>query len=233
MKKQIQTYFRDFSSLLFPNLCIACGRGLLKGEELLCTFCFFHLPKTWFHNDDENPVSKTFWGRVDIAHATACFYFTKGNNVQQMLHELKYKKNKPVGIYIGRYYGRELKDHYGFGTVEVVVPVPLHPKKKRKRGYNQSEMFAGGLCDTMQIKMETKCLVRKTASETQTRKSRFSRWENVKDIFVVKNQDRLIGKHILLVDDVITTGATMEACILALSQIPGSKISVAAIAYAL
>jgi len=232
MIRLIREYLHAFSALLYPNLCLACGRDLVKGEEVICSHCVFHLPKTYFHNDLENPVAKTFWGRVKVEHATACVYFSKGNNIQQLLHQLKYKGKKEVGIFFGKYFGLELKQTDGFNTVETIIPVPLHKKKLRKRGFNQSEVFAKGLSKSLEINMETDCLYRKTASETQTRKSRFKRWQNVDSIFDIRQAHRLENKHVLLVDDVITTGATMEACVQALQQIPGVKVSVAAIAYA-
>jgi len=165
----------------------------------------------------------------------ACAYlsFNKGSRVQTLIHKLKYKGRQEIGHYLGYRYGLLLRNSPLFQTVNYIVPVPLHPQKQRQRGYNQSEIIARGLSSSMKILLETTTLVRTKPTETQTRKSRFKRWENVKDIFVVTRTDLFADRHILLVDDVITTGATLEACILALSGVPGCRISVAAIAASL
>jgi ComF family protein len=222
----------DLFCLFFPNLCAGCGRTLMRGEKVICTHCRFHLPKTYFHHDTDNPLTRVFWGRVNLEGVAAYVYFQKGSTVQHLLHQLKYKGNKEIGIQMGRLYGLELNTADVFRDTELIIPVPLHPRKLRTRGYNQSEMFAEGLAAVMQAKLETRVVYRKVYSQTQTRKSRYSRWENVESIFVLKNPDRIKGKHILLVDDVITTGATTEACAHVLQQVPGVRVSVASIAYA-
>ncbi len=231
MKKLI-VLLGDFFSLFYPELCQACGEPLMKGEEVICTLCHFHLPKTWFHHDQDNQLTRSFWGRVYLNAAAAFLYFQKGSRVQQLLHRLKYEGHKEIGIYIGKVYGLELMKSPWFRNADVIIPVPLHIKKLRKRGYNQSEMFAEGLAQTMDAKLETGCLYRVVHSSTQTRKSRFQRWENVEDIFRIRHPEKLQGKHILIVDDVITTGATIESCAQALMTVPGVKVSAVAIAYA-
>lgn len=153
--------------------------------------------------------------------------------VQRMIHELKYKRNKEIGYYLGELFGRKLNESVLFESVDYVVPVPLHKKKLRKRGYNQSEIIAAGICKTFNKDLSTDNLFRKTHSSTQTRKSRFQRWENVKDIFSLKKPAQFRGKHILIIDDVITTGSTLEACAYSLNQINNIKISMAALAYTL
>ena len=222
----------DFFCLFFPNLCAGCGRPLMRGERVICTLCQFHLPKTYFHNDIDNPLTKVYWGRVELLGVTAFLYFQKGGTVQHLLHQLKYKDRKEIGIQMGKLYGLELKAADIFKDSEIIIPVPLHPRKQRKRGYNQSQMFAEGLASVMQARLEIKVLYRKVHSQTQTRKSRYNRWENVENIFGIRNAERIRGKHVLLVDDVITTGATSEACAQALLQVPGVRVSVAAIAFA-
>ena len=204
----------------------------MRGEKVICTLCLFHLPKTYFHHDDDNPLTKVFWGRVNLEGVAAYVYFQKGGTVQHLLHQLKYKGQKEIGVQIGKLYGVELKTAEVFRDAELIIPVPLHPRKLRKRGYNQSGMFAEGLASVMQARLETRALYRKVYSQTQTRKARYNRWENVENIFAVRNPERIRGKHILLVDDVITTGATSEACAQALLEVPGVRVSVAAIAYA-
>ncbi len=222
----------DFISLIFPQVCVACGKSLYKNEQSICTYCVYHLPKTNFHLDNENPIAKIFWGRINIHSASAMYGFNKGGKVQHLIHQLKYKGQKEVGVAVGKIYGHELKQHENFKTVDTIIPVPLHPKKQKKRGYNQSESFAEGLAESMKVDADFNTLFRAYESETQTRKSRFSRWKNVETIFHLKDPGKFKGKHILLVDDVITTGATLEACAQTLQRIPDIKISIATIAYA-
>jgi ComF family protein len=222
----------DFISLIFPQVCVSCGKSLYKNEQNICTYCIYHLPKTDFHLDNDNPIAKIFWGRTNIHSAGAFYGFNKGGKVQHLIHQLKYKGRKEIGFTVGKLYGFDLKQHENFNTVDVVIPVPLHPKKEKKRGYNQSESFAQGLATVLDAESNFTTLFRTYESETQTRKSRFSRWKNVETIFQLKNGESLAGKHILLVDDVITTGATLEACAQTLQQIPDIKISIATIAYA-
>ncbi|MDQ3048790.1 MAG: ComF family protein [Bacteroidota bacterium] len=222
----------DFISLIFPQVCVSCGNSLFKHEFSICTYCAYHLPKTNFHLNNDNPVAKIFWGRINIHSAAAYYGFNKGGRVQHLIHQLKYKGQKEVGLTVGRLYGQDLKLSELFKTVETVIPVPLHARRQRKRGYNQSDYFANGLAQSMEVEADTKTLFRPFESETQTRKSRFSRWENVESVFQLKQQEKLEGKHILLVDDVITTGATLEACAQTLLKVPGVRISVATIAYA-
>jgi ComF family protein len=224
------SWFSDFLSLFFPRLCAACDAALLRHEEVLCTLCLHQLPLTGFHHQDDNAVSRIFWGRVNMAHAATWCYFQKGGKVQHIIHQMKYKGRKEIGVYLGRMYGRDLMDSVLYREVEVIVPVPLHRCKQRKRGYNQSEYIARGLAESMKLPLDSKSLVRVTHSESQTKKSRLKRWENVKEIFVVKDAKTLENKHILLVDDVLTTGATIEACARELLKIPGVRVSVVALA---
>lgn len=225
-------FIEDFISLLFPRICAACGNSLWKQEETVCLSCEFHLPRTNFHLSLENPVSRLFWGRVNLESASAFVYFNKGNKVQRLVHQLKYKGRKDIGIHLGRQYGQQLRHSPFFNTVELIIPVPLHIKKLMKRGYNQSEQFAIGLGESMKLPVNTETLYRRKETETQTRKSRFRRWQNVAEVFEVKEPVRLENKHVLIVDDVITTGATLESCIRALSAVTGIRISVATIAVA-
>ena len=223
---------KDFVSLIFPTICASCGKSLYKNEQSICLYCCYNLPKTNYHLQTENPVTTLFWGRVAVYSAAAYFNFGKGGKVQHLIHELKYKGNQEVGITLGKMYGVDLAQSDLFNSVSVIIPVPLHAKKLKKRGYNQSECFAKGLAETMAVAVDLKTLIRAKASETQTKKSRFSRWKNVETIFQLKENKSLQGKHILLVDDVITTGSTLEACVQTLLQIPDVKISIATIAYA-
>ncbi len=220
----------DFFNLMYPRVCMACGESLFKHEECICSQCIYYLPKTNFHRDSENAVSKLFWGRVKIESACAFYFFKKESKVQNLLHQLKYKGQKQVGIKLGSLYGRDLIQDKKFEDVSLILPVPLHPDKEKKRGYNQSELFAQGLAQSMNIPYATDLLVRNFASETQTKKSKYKRWENVNSIFEISDQEGVKDRHILLVDDVITTGATLEACAQHLLEVPGTKVSIAAIA---
>lgn len=224
--------FLDFFHLFYPSLCMACGTTLMRQERVICTFCEYELPRTDFHRNPGNPLDQVFWGRAPVFRTAAMYYFHKGGKVQHLVHQLKYKGAKEVGVYIGVKMGRELLNEKDFRSIDLVIPVPLHPRKLKKRGYNQSEQIALGLSISAGYILDTTSFVRTVATETQTRKSRFARFENVKEIFQVTHREKLMNKHILLVDDVITTGSTLESCANILSQIPGVKVSVAAIAYA-
>jgi ComF family protein len=223
---------KDFFSLIYPHVCAACGRSLYKNEYSICTFCYFQLPRTNFHRDNDNPIAKIFWGRINIHSAASYYNFGKGGKVQQLIHQLKYKGRKEVGVSIGKLYGNDLRKAPNFCTVDSIIPVPLHPGKQRKRGYNQSECFAEGLSQSMKVTTDFKSLRREAAGSSQTKKSRFSRWENVETAFQVKEPEAIYGKHVLLVDDVVTTGATLEACAASLLEVPGVRVSIATIAYA-
>ncbi|MEI6433226.1 MAG: phosphoribosyltransferase family protein [Bacteroidota bacterium] len=226
-------WLSDFTSLIFPRICAACGNSLWKHEDVICHSCEFHLPKTNFHFSEDNPVARIFWGRASLFSGAAFLYFNKGNKVQQLVHQLKYKGRKDIGIFLGSFYGQTLKYAPLFNCADLIIPVPLHKKKYMKRGYNQSEQFGIGLSSAMKIPVNRHLLIRTKATETQTRKSRFRRYQNVREIFLVKEPEQWRGKHLLLVDDVVTTGATLESCIHALELIPEVKISIACIATAL
>jgi ComF family protein len=222
----------DLLNLLYPDVCYICGSSLSKGEEILCAGCFHHLPRTRFHQDPENLVCKSFWGRVEIYSATSFLYFRQGGMTQELLHRLKYKSDKVVGIYLGREFGKELLRSERYNTIDVIVPVPLHPRKQRKRGFNQSVLIARGIGMAMNVDVEERALVRKVHTSTQTRKNRFERWENVENKFSVAKPESIRGRHVLLIDDVITTGATMEACLQVLSEQGDITLSAASIAFA-
>lgn len=226
-----QNYFADFVSLIFPELCQACAKSLYRNEEIICADCLYHLPYTDFHLTADNAVAQQFWGRVPLEAAAALLYFTKGSRVQNLMHQLKYKNKPEVGVYLGKLAGKRLLENPVFASADLIIPVPLHRQKQLKRGYNQSLSFAEGLAEKTMIPIENNNLIRITGTESQTKKSRTSRYENMKDVFSIKNPQQLTGKHILLVDDIITTGATLEACCNVLLEVPGVKISIAAIAY--
>jgi ComF family protein len=226
-------WITDFFNLFFPNTCYSCGDVLVSGENIICTQCNYNLPRTNYHINPDNPVSMVFWGRVNINIATSFLFFNKGGKVQKLLHELKYKGKTEVGYELGKLFGCELINSQYFNNTDIVVPVPLHPKKQKLRGYNQSDFIAMGIGHSLNAEFLTQYLIRNTFTETQTNKSRYSRWKNVDGKFSVKNSAKLNGKNILLVDDVLTTGATLEACAQELLKIPKVNVSVATLAYAL
>jgi ComF family protein len=211
---------------------MACSNALLSGEQHICLKCLIDLPKTFYHIDNENPVVQSFWGRAPVKSAAAYYYFKKNSGVQSLLHNLKYKGQKELGESLGLMYGAELKESDNFKTVDVIMPVPLHKKKQRKRGYNQSEHFAMGLAKSMGVKLDTNTLIKTVHTQSQTKKSRIERVKNVAEVFTLTNPQQLAGKHVLLVDDVITNGATIEACALKLAEADNITISVVSIAYA-
>ena len=225
------SFFGDFVSLLYPDICLACGHSMVKGEEVICIRCMMHLPKTNFHLDPINPIIKHFWGKVPVHAATAYYYFHKGEKVQHLIHALKYQGKPEVGHKIGRMLGAELKASELYKDVETIIPVPLHTDKLRKRGYNQSEQLAIGMAEAYKTS-SVNLLHRTKHTETQTRKHRFERYENVNKVFEVNDPPALYNKHILLVDDVITTGSTLVACAEELLKVSGTKVSIAAMAYA-
>ena len=229
-----KSYFTDFLSLIFPVLCQACGASLHNTETPICTNCLFNLPRTWYHMlpQAQNPVAKTFWGRVPLRNASAYYRFTKSGKVQHLLHALKYNGRQDVGHTIGRFYGADLAADKNYQSIDAIVPLPLHPARQRKRGYNQAQAFADGLATQLRVSVLPHACARAKHTTTQTDKGRYDRWTNTQGIFEVKNPQALTGKHILLVDDVITTGATIEACAQAILQVPNTTLSVAAIAYA-
>ena len=231
MSAKVSNLLEDLISLVYPKVCMACSKTLVTNEECICTHCRYHLPRTNYHLEHDNPVAKLFWGRVDIRSAAAFYLFTKGGHIQQLVHRLKYEGQKKVGIEVGRMYGSELKRSEMFSSAEVIVPVPLHPAKLRDRGYNQCDLFADGLAQSLSVPADTGNLHRAVATGSQTRRSRFDRWKNVEYVFKMHNPQHLQGKHILLVDDVVTTGATLEACAQELLSIPGTSVSIAAIAF--
>lgn len=232
MKNNLAVYLDDFLSLIYPRLCYACGQPLFANEEVVCFPCRTSLPQTHYHEQPDNPAAQVFWGRCELEAVAGYYFFRRGNKVQHLLHALKYHNAPEVGVLAGRIYGSLLKDAQGFSHASCIIPVPLHPKKQKIRGYNQSEVFANGLSQSMGIPVNTTSLIRSVASETQTRKSRFKRWENVKTIFALGDAEQVKGKHVILVDDVITTGATIEACVNVLKAVEGITISVASIAVA-
>lgn len=222
------TLISDFISLFYPRYCYGCRHALVAGEDILCTHCIFDLPKADYHLHPDNPIARRLANRLPVQMAGALLKFRKGGQVQHLLHELKYNNRPEVGEKLGRIYGHDLK---GKADFEVIVPVPLHPARLRQRGYNQSARFATGIAEVLSITTLERAVIRTKKTTTQTRKSRVERWENVKDSFEVLQPSDISGKSVLLVDDVFTTGATIEACGQPLVEL-GCKVSVVCIAHA-
>ena len=225
-------FLNNIISFFYPRLCVGCGDALQQNEDYLCLNCMMHLPETNFHKDADNPLNNIFAGRVRVKEVASLLLYKKGTSTQHILHALKYKGQKELGAYLGEYYGKLLVQEPRFQTIDYIIPIPLHPKKQRKRGYNQSEWIAKGLSKGMGKPYRTDILARAQFTETQTKKSRFSRWENVKEVFVATEADDIKGKHLLICDDVLTTGATMEAAIQQLQTIPDVTVSVVTLATA-
>jgi ComF family protein len=225
-------FWDDVISLLFPRLCYACGNHLLRNENLICTECYVIIPRTNFHEDNDNPVSQLFWGRCMIEKAAAFSYYNKGSRIRKLIHNMKYKGVKEIGYELGRIYGLSLKESGFTDDIDMIIPVPLHPSKKRVRGFNQSESISAGIADVSMLPVDLISLARISVSATQTKRSRYDRWTNVEGIFRVTDRAAITGKHILLVDDVITTGSTIESCANELIGIEGVRVSVVALAYA-
>lgn len=218
--------FSSLIDIVYPNLCPGCGEPLIKNEGIICLTCQTDIPFTNFYKDSENDIVKLFWGKINLEFAFGTFYFVKGGLTQNLIHALKYENNKEVGLFLGRSIGMEIKK--SGKQIDVVIPVPLHPKKLKIRGYNQSDYLAEGICEVLpNVIIDKESLIRIEHSSSQTKKSKYERWENVGRIFDIKNAYQLEGKHVLLVDDVITTGSTIEACAQSLANINNIKISVA------
>ena len=222
----------DLIALFYPSTCIVCEKNLLKEEDCICTYCLHQMPKTDCFKQAKNAVSKLFWGRVQLQNAVALYQFQKEGSTQKLIHQLKYEGGKSVGIFLGKQLGYALKESSFFSNIDYIIPIPLHPKKEKLRGYNQSKYIAKGIQEVLQIKVNTKALIRTENTDSQTRKKRFSRWENMMNSFALKRPEKLIDTHILLVDDVVTTGATLEACAQKLLEIEGVSVSIATIAVA-
>lgn len=232
MKLFLEKASGSLLNLFFVNLCAGCHQPLSRGEKTVCVRCLFELPETGFHLLKDNPVEQIFTGRIPVNAATACYYFHKNVSIRHIIHQFKYHHRREVAIFMGNMMGNMLKQSVYYKGIDNIIPVPLHFKKQKLRGYNQSDLLSEGIAEVLKIPILKNGLVRKAATETQTKKTRLERWHNVKDAFRVLHAEKLVGKHILLVDDVITTGATIEACAAILLRIPDVKISIAALAKA-
>jgi ComF family protein len=218
--------------LFYPHNCLGCGSDIIEKENFLCLECINNLPHTGFALHANNPVEKIFWGRIPVAAGMSEFYFSKDSIVQNLIHEFKYKANRKAGLYLGNIIGKSLVNSNRFSNIDALVPLPLFSQKEFKRGYNQSSILCAGINEIMNIPLITKNVIRIVHTETQTKKGRIQRWENVEKSFSVLDPGSLQGKHILLVDDVITTGATLEACGAEILNVADTTLSIATLAVA-
>lgn len=224
--------FKSLLHLFFPPTCAGCKTILIANENVICTSCRHEMPLTQHHLNSENEAIKKFYGRIPVEHVSALVYFHKKGIVQELIHSLKYRGQEAIGTVFGEWYAEELKNIPVLRTVDIIIPVPLHPKKLRERGYNQVTEFGNALSKSLQIPVNTTILFRQVYSKTQSQKNRLSRTEGIDTIFDVSFDEKDHNKHFLLIDDVITTGATLEVCAKALLKIPGTKISIVCMAMA-
>lgn len=223
--------FHDLINLFFPQICVICDSILSKNESIICTNCLHELPVSNYEHDNDNPVKKVFYGRIDLENATSLLLFHKKSNVQTLIHQLKYRGHKEIGTYLGAWTGNILSKLEAYQNIDIIIPVPLHKKKLKSRGFNQVEDFGKELSKALNATYIDNVLLKTSFTSTQTLKSRFARWNNMEETFVLENPSLVQNKHVLIVDDLITTGATLEACANVLKASPGIKISVVCMAF--
>lgn len=224
---------RLYKTVMYPEICQACDKRIVKGEIDICHPCRIALPQTNFHLRKHNLIEQEFAGRIKLERAAAFLYFNKGSKVQQLMWRLKYKGQQSVGIRLGQLYGEQLLKSDFLKGIDLILTVPLHERKRSEREFNQADLFAEGLSEVCNIPWSGELIERMEFTETQTKKSRAERWENVSGKFNVLQPALLADKHILLVDDVVTTGTTLEACGQSILQIPNTKLSIATAATAI
>ncbi|MFI5188192.1 MAG: ComF family protein [Chitinophagales bacterium] len=222
----------SFLHVLFPHVCSGCGSDIINNESRLCLQCISEMPETNFHLHINNPVEKIFWGRIPVSNATSQYYFTKESLMQHIMHQLKYRGNKELGKQLGRLIGRDLQQANRFKSIDALIPLPLFPAKEKKRGYNQATVLCEGIADVMNIELIRDAIVRIQHTETQTKKGRMERWQNIEGKFELIRPEKIHDKHVLLVDDVITTGATLEACGQEILKVDNTKLSIATLCFA-
>ncbi len=218
--------------VFYPEACAGCQQPLVKNENLLCTPCLAELPRTGYQRVADNPVLQLFYGRCKLEKAMAFLNFEKGGQVQRIMHSFKYRNRPEIGLRLATLLSLEVLPCGFFDNIDLLIPIPLHPKKLKSRGYNQSEVIARGVSEVSGIPLSGEHLLRQTHSQSQTRKSRFARWRNVESIFRLNRPDELRQRHLLLIDDVITTGSTVEASADKLLQVPGCRVSLLTLAIA-
>lgn len=231
LTKKTLKFIRNIFNLFYPDVCLSCENQLTENENVVCLDCRFDFPVTNYTSENNNALEKVFYGRIPIENATALFFFLKKGKIQHLIHNLKYKNQQQVGTFVGEWLADEILDSNRFKNIDVIIPVPLHKNKLKKRGYNQVTTFGKALSNKLNIPYLENVLVRTSFTKTQTKKIRVDRWKNVEEIFDNINPKSLDNKHILLIDDIITTGATLEACYLVLKKSKNIKISIVSMAY--
>ncbi|MBA2249852.1 MAG: ComF family protein [Chitinophagaceae bacterium] len=225
-------FFSGLTNLFYPHTCAGCGSDLVQHDNFLCLHCINELPHTDFAFHKNNPVEKIFWGRLQLIAAMSTFYFTKDALIQTLIHSFKYKGERNIGHYLGTMMGNSMLMSGRFNTIDMIIPLPLFAAKERRRGFNQAAILCNGISEIMNVHVVNHNVERRKFTETQTKKHRNERWENVSGSFQVNNPQQLKDKHILLVDDVVTTGATLEACGAEILKFPGTRLSIATLAFA-
>lgn len=226
MERRKSNILYDLAGLFLPRRCAGCDQGLMSFEHSLCGDCVEDLPRLRCHNDPLNKVEQVFMGRVKLHAASAFLQFNKDGVVQHILHRLKYRGDPAVGLELGRRMAEEIMQCPRFADVDVLMPVPLHPKKEKQRGYNQAQVIVNGMREVWPVRDAETGLLRVVHTSTQTKRGRIARWGNVKAAFQLADPEALRNAHVLLVDDVVTTGATLESCAKAMEDVPGIRISV-------
>lgn len=232
MKSTMRNYLKTLSHLFFPCHCVVCGTPLAESEEAICTRCNMDMPRTDYHKIKDNLVERMFWGKIPLERATSYFFYRKGGDFCRVLHRLKYGGQKELGEIMGRFMAAELQSENFFVGIDVIVPVPLHSCKQKVRGYNQSEWIARGISRVSGIPVDASAVMRERNTETQTHKSAYMRWENVGGVFRLHHPEAFVGRHVLIVDDVLTTGSTTTACADAFRGVEGIRISILTLAKA-
>ncbi|AEW02029.1 phosphoribosyltransferase [Niastella koreensis] len=227
----LKNEFHSLIHLFLPHHCAGCGSDIMSRQQALCMHCINRLPVTGFQLHANNPVEKIFWGRMPVTAAASYLYFSKDSLLQHIVHELKYKGNKELGLFLGRKMGEALLQTHRFHDIDALVPLPLFAARQRKRGYNQASLLCRGIAGVLSLPVLEQIIHRRTSSETQTNKNRINRWLNMQGKFELQQPDAINGKHILLVDDVITTGATLEACGQELLTAPNTRLSIMTMAF--
>ena len=225
-------YLQNFSELLYPKLCGGCGNHLYENEEVVCVYCRASLPLSGECDFENNASEKLFWGKVSITAAASFLFFQKKSSTQHLLHQLKYQQKENIGEWLGEQFAYSLQSKGRFAAVEIIIPIPLHPSRIKFRGYNQCDAIARGMASVLQIPIVNGVLTRSVATQSQTKKNRFQRFENMESVFSVSQASAIKGKNILLLDDVLTTGATLISAAQVLQQAGSNKLFVGAVAKA-
>lgn len=222
--------FQSLLHIFYPYVCTGCGSDVIDNKALLCLKCLSTLPTTQFTDKADNPVEQKFYGRIPVKNATSAYFFTKNSLIQHLMFQLKYRGNKDIGYLLGQFLGEHLANSVRFENVDAIIPLPLNKRREKVRGYNQATIISKGIATAFNKPILENALIRKVNTATQTKKDRLSRWENMKEVFSIADHSSLQHKHVLLVDDIITTGASLEACGAEILKAEGTTLSIATVA---